>query len=140
MANYTFTLGSPAAVLRVGQVCGPLAGTGVWNISEWFPSLVLSSRFLGAVPDSISNPEIDWVPVDRLGDIIAELVSVAASEHGNPASSRVYNVVNPAKATWDTLLPALQAMGPLPIISAAEWVERLEKSDKVPKLSVRTLQ
>ena len=140
MANYTFTLGSPAAVLRVGQVCGPLAGTGVWNISEWFPSLVLSSRFLGAVPDSISNPEIDWVPVDRLGDIITEFVGVAASEHGNSASSRVYNVVNPAKATWDTLLPALQAMGPLPIISAAEWVERLEKSDKVPKLSVRTLQ
>ena len=41
MASYAFTLGRPAAVLRVGQVCGPLAGTGVWNISEWFLLVVI---------------------------------------------------------------------------------------------------
>ena len=134
MASYASSLERPAAVLRVGQVCGPLAGTGVWNKSEWFPSLVLSAKFLGAAPDSVGNPEIDWIPVDKLGEMIAEFVGVAASEHKNPASFRLYNVVNPAKASWDTLLPALQAMGPLPVISATEWVERLEKSDKSPQV------
>lgn len=35
-------------VVRLGQVCGD--GSGTWNESEWFPSLVKSTLTLGCLP------------------------------------------------------------------------------------------
>lgn len=130
LANYALATGRPAAVLRVGQVCGPLSGTGVWNISEWVPSLALSSKYLGALPDSLGSLEVDWVPVDRLGDIVAEIMSATSTHEASEARIQVYNVVNPTSTPWSVLLPALLTMGPLAVVPAAEWVDRLERSDK----------
>ncbi|KAI1500716.1 hypothetical protein F5X99DRAFT_229647 [Biscogniauxia marginata] len=129
LASYTSTLGRPSTVLRVGQVCGPFSGTGVWNASEWLPSLVLSSKFLGAIPDSLGS-EVNWIPVDILGDIIAQIVCAAAPKRGDPAAFLVYNLVNPSITPWSELLSALEAVGPVATVSAAEWIDRLEKSDR----------
>ncbi|KAI1136522.1 hypothetical protein F5Y05DRAFT_420244 [Hypoxylon sp. FL0543] len=130
LANYAASSGRPAAVLRVGQVCGPSSGTGAWNASEWLPSLVVSSKFLGAIPDSLGSLEINWVPVDKLGYMVAEIVCDPSLR--DRAKFRVYNVVNPRTASWNALLPSLKAMGSLPVVPAREWVDRLEKSDKEP--------
>ncbi|KAI1488349.1 hypothetical protein F5X96DRAFT_646066 [Biscogniauxia mediterranea] len=130
VANYASQLGRLATVLRVGQVCGPLSGGGTWNASEWIPSLVQSSKFLGAVPESLGGQEVNWVPVDKLGDITAQIVCAAAPRSGDLAALTVYNVVNPSTTSWAELLPGLKGAGPLEVVSAAEWVDRLEKSDK----------
>ncbi|KAI5926545.1 hypothetical protein F4810DRAFT_725180 [Camillea tinctor] len=129
MANYSSYLDRPATVLRVGQVCGPLSGGGTWNASEWVPSLVQSSKFIGAVPSSLGSQEVNWVPVDKLGAITAEIVCVA-SKRRDVAGLLVYNVVNPTTTPWAELLPGLERAGPLDVVPAAEWVERLEKSEK----------
>ncbi|KAK7756276.1 putative secondary metabolism biosynthetic enzyme [Diatrype stigma] len=130
LANYALASGRSAAVLRVGQVCGPLSGTGVWNTSEWVPSLVLSSKYLGALPDTLGSLEVDWVPVDKLGDIVAEIMGVTSKHEASESGFQVYNVVNPTTTPWGTLLPAFSNMGPLAVVSAPEWVDRLERSDK----------
>ncbi|KAI1634796.1 hypothetical protein F4809DRAFT_651608 [Biscogniauxia mediterranea] len=125
-----YTRSKPATVLRVGQVCGPLSGGGTWNASEWIPSLVQSSKFLGAVPESLGGQEVNWVPVDKLGDVTAQIVCAAAPKNGDLAALTVYNVVNPSTTSWAELLPGLKSAGSLEVVSAAEWVDRLEKSDK----------
>ncbi|KAJ6164458.1 acetyl-CoA synthetase-like protein [Penicillium chermesinum] len=66
---------SRPAYARVGQVAGPIRQAGLWNKAEWFPSLVLSSLRLGALPDSLglALDNIDWVPIDLLSEILVEL-------------------------------------------------------------------
>lgn len=123
---------APAAqsvgVLRVGQICGPRFGRGPWNKWEWFPSLVMSSRFLRVVPDGIGQ-EINWIPVDELACIVTELISYVhlspQKEQSNPL--QVFNVVNPEVSSWKDVLPALQAEVPQ-TIPIRQWLERLEES------------
>ncbi|TGJ81947.1 hypothetical protein E0Z10_g6815 [Xylaria hypoxylon] len=115
------------AVLRVGQVCGPIEGVGTWNVSEWTPSLVISSKFLGASPKSIGNLTVNWVPVDKLGNIVSELIS-ATSNDGYDAFT-VYNIVNPTVSPWEDLLPALERVAP-EVVEPSDWLTRLENSDK----------
>lgn len=60
---------------RVGQVAGAVKYQGVWNQDEWFPSRVISSLHVGAIPDSLgpSLSRIDWVPIDLLAEVLVEL-------------------------------------------------------------------
>ncbi|KAI0509753.1 hypothetical protein F5B22DRAFT_615931 [Xylaria bambusicola] len=115
------------AVLRVGQVCGPVDGIGTWNPTEWTPSLVISSKFLGASPKSLGNLEVNWVPIDKLGKIVTELISATSSQECHAFT--VYNILNPKVTPWEDLLPALEKVAPV-VVEASEWVNRLEKSDK----------
>ncbi|KAI1816296.1 hypothetical protein GGS20DRAFT_248978 [Poronia punctata] len=135
LAQYASDSGNQAAVLRVGQVCGPVSGTtGIrfWNAAEWLPSLVISSKFIGAVPDSLGG-EVDWVPVDKLGDIVSELIASAEVQ-----GFRVFNIVHPSATTWDSLLPSVMegsqtgAKGDknIEVVSPSEWIDRLEKSER----------
>ncbi|RYP66269.1 hypothetical protein DL771_007921 [Monosporascus sp. 5C6A] len=117
-----------SAVIRVGQICGPLSGTGAWNEWEWFPSLVLSSKYLGAVPESIGG-NIDWVPVDELGTTVSELTAAVTSGE-NDRNFVVYNVTNPKTTRWGELIPALLKVVPK-VVPAAEWISCLEnRSEK----------
>ncbi|GAW14253.1 hypothetical protein ANO14919_036530 [Xylariales sp. No.14919] len=123
--KYVSSSGGKGAILRVGQVAGPLEGTGVWNVWEWAPSMFLSSKFLGVAPESIGSATMEWIPVDVLGQIVGELMDdVVQREAG---ATIVYNVVNPRAASWDELLPAVKQVVP-ETVPAAEWVERLEAS------------
>ncbi|CAG9950654.1 unnamed protein product [Clonostachys rosea f. rosea IK726] len=120
---------SPVSVLRVGQICGPISGKRRgWNPAEWFPSLAISSKFLGAVPDSLGRMDINWVPVDKLAEIVSELSTVTKS------SNRfvLYNVVNPQTSEWSDLLPALDEVSPsnLARLAPAEWIAKVEGSGK----------
>ncbi|KAI0400282.1 hypothetical protein F4802DRAFT_502869 [Xylaria palmicola] len=125
MERYVSLGGGRGAILRVGQVAGPLRGNGVWNIREWAPSMVLSSRHLGVAPESIGPAMIEWVPVDALGQIVSELVDDVAQREGGAVV--VYNVLNPSPTSWAALLPAVKEVIP-GTVPAAEWVARLEKS------------
>ncbi|KAI1321521.1 hypothetical protein F5Y16DRAFT_388734 [Xylariaceae sp. FL0255] len=138
-----------ASILRVGQVSGPLVGPGVWNPAEWAPSLVLSSKYLGACPESIGELEVNWVPVDKLGEIVCEIMSSSPSSSASatkPSSSStdengigtdtasenaftLYNIVNPHATSWADLLPALKPIAK-ETVPASEWIGRLEGSEQ----------
>lgn len=115
-----------AAVIRVGQVSGPLAGEGSWNVWEWLPSIVVSSKFLGVAPATIGQL-VDWIPVDELAKITSDLMDTVEKERSNTEKTPVFNVVNPKTGSWDELLPAVKTVAPetLPVL---EWIERLEKT------------
>lgn len=52
---------------RIGQIAGTAHDPHGWNRNEWFPSLILSSEYICALPESLGScgsitNEIDWVP------------------------------------------------------------------------------
>jgi thioester reductase-like protein len=131
--------GTPCAVLRVGQIAGPVLSTaGSWNAHEWFPSLLASSKYLGLLPDSLGAMNtVSWVPVDILAKVIVQLMDVTyglVGETGNLSIEEpaVYNLVNPQISVWSDLIKTVQEGlgGPLNIkvVSFGEWVEALARS------------
>ncbi|KAI1767436.1 acetyl-CoA synthetase-like protein [Hypoxylon sp. FL1150] len=130
---YARATGRKAAVLRVGQVAGPVALGGQWNRWEWFPSLVRSSKFLGALPQTLgTSSRVEWVPVDELSKMILEVVddvNSSSKDRGNKGGgAHVYNLVNPTPVDFSSLLPALQPAVAPSAIPFADWIERLEHS------------
>ncbi|KAJ5556369.1 acetyl-CoA synthetase-like protein [Penicillium frequentans] len=118
------------AVARVGQVAGPVRSRGLWNKSEWFPSLVLSSLHLDAVPDTIGPAleRIDWLPVDLLADILVDLALLRSS-----CALNFYHLVNLHPQFWKEIRPIVadilrKASGrSLETISEREWVLRVRR-------------
>lgn len=119
------------SVLRVGQVTGPIEGIGTWNRWEWLPSIVISSQYLGAAPDSVGlwTNRIDWIPVDELARIMSDLVGASEQHKTSQGSSDtvLYNLVNPQVTTWDELLQAVKSLT-TEIIPIKEWLHRLEQT------------
>jgi thioester reductase-like protein len=71
LSNYSKFSGLKTAILRIGQIAGPLKGNGVWSKQEWFPSMMASSKHLDMLPKSLGNMgRIDWIPVDILSSVI----------------------------------------------------------------------
>ncbi|KIX96004.1 uncharacterized protein Z520_08259 [Fonsecaea multimorphosa CBS 102226] len=116
-------------IIRVGQIAGTAENPRGWNRDEWLPSLVLSSKYLGAVPASLgrktsTSPDgmmgtIDWIPIDQLAGILTELT--LASENG------VFHAVNPAKISWAKLLPTVQEeLSGVTVSSYEDWLQLLK--------------
>jgi thioester reductase-like protein len=120
----------PTTVIRVGQVAGPVTHPGLWNPHEWLPSLVLSSLYLGQVPDSLGSrfDDVDFVPVDLLGDMLVDL-AMSTTDPGEAQAAIVYNLRNPHVVPWRTLLPAIVAIKPLQVVSPATWLASLKAID-----------
>ena len=127
------------AILRVGQIAGPVETSGAaWPAREWFPSLVISSRSVRALPDSLGRmDQVDWVPVDLLADGIVEMLDDAQTWEETPSQgkgkqSNVFHIVNPKPVPWAELLPYLaQTMDIEKTVPLKEWIElvRLEAGD-----------
>ena len=126
----------PSAILRVGQIAGPLAPAGVWNPAEFIPSILASARHLGALPAALGAMDnVDWIPVDALAPIVLDLLKahapgITAAADAQPA---VYHAVNPRPTTWGALVPSMQARlsshaQPVALTSFAAWVAALRLS------------
>ena len=131
----------PSAFARVGQIAGSIHSPGLWSKSEWFPSLVLSSVHLGALPDTLGGMDrVDWVPIDLLAEVLVDVTFNGKfdSELG------VYHPVNLNPKQWKDLLPlvveAVQTSfgKTLQMIPACDWIQRVRqdielatKGDKV---------
>lgn len=123
-----------ASVARVGQVAGAARTPGPWNKTEWFPSLVLSSLHVGAVPDDIGRQldRIDWMPVDLLAEVLTELALVEARSKDS-AGATVSHPVNVHVSTWKEILPvvvdALSRVSGKPVttIPSKDWLQRVRK-------------
>ncbi|KAI4249038.1 MAG: hypothetical protein LQ352_005745 [Teloschistes flavicans] len=120
-------VGLSSTILRVGQIAGPLIEKGKWNEDEWVSALVKSSKAMGCLPSDL--PDVDWIPVDSLASIIAELCISAPAE--KETGSSFFNVVNPHCTPWNALLPTLQKRfgEGTQVVSFKDWVEKLEKMD-----------
>lgn len=116
----------PSSILRVGQIAGPLARNGgVWNETEWFPSLVKSALSMGAVPGNLTP--VDWIPVDVLACVILEVIHSRVDS----IDSESFNLVNPTIAEWAPLMKPIKNLlrqGGI-VVSLKEWVEILRTYD-----------
>ncbi|KAI1175095.1 putative NRPS-like enzyme [Nemania sp. FL0916] len=123
----------PVTILRIGQVAGPVRRPGLWNPSEWFPSMVLSSLHLGQVPESLGLfDSIDFVPSDILADVILDLVTTTTENA--PDAATVFNIRNPHLVPWNELLSAITDTivsadrPPLQVVPPATWLATLRAS------------
>lgn len=116
-------------VLRLGQVAGPIAPDGgCWNRSEWFPSLVRTSKALGCVPDALMD--VDWIPADVLAGIVLDLT------HRHHQGFRTFNLVNPHHRAWKTIVPSIRKAIGGEVVSLKEWIGRLKAVDGNDKAEV----
>ena len=119
--------GVSASILRVGQVAGPsTVNGGIWNIHEYIPALVQTSKAIGKIPTSYHI--IDWTPVDTLAHIIVEIAHADYSSN----KSRIFNLVNPKDADWTTFLNAVRnhyASTKLELVPLESWIAELKKID-----------
>ncbi|KAJ5703224.1 acetyl-CoA synthetase-like protein [Penicillium malachiteum] len=121
----------PSAFARVGQVAGSIRSPGLWSKSEWFPSLVLSSIHIGALPGTLGGMDrVDWVPIDLLAEVLVDLTFDGKFD----AELGVYHPINLSPKQWKELLPlvadAVQASfgKTLQTITASEWVQRVHQA------------
>ena len=137
------TFNISVSICRVGQIAGPAGSSqGTWNKAEWLPSLIISSRYLGILPDSLGAMEnIDWIPIDLLSIIIAELAigkgtaaaTRTAATQKTTSNAIVYHAVNPRTTTWATLLPTIKitlstSTQEIEIVPLGTWITALRSS------------
>ena len=122
-------------VCRLGQVAGPVlrGEKGKWNLQEWFPSLIVSSAYLGLIPNSLGLMEmIDWVPVDILADIIVGLCLSNDQSQKGEQGAQVHHIINQRATPWSTLLPVVLegfSAGKQPEqVPLRAWVDALQES------------
>ena len=145
-------------ICRIGQVAGPTTSKGCWNMSEWFPSLIQTAIYLGAIPKDLSALEtVDWIPVDKLAESMNEAyftgdISATTNRHisSNDEISddkiksdncQVLHFINPRKTTYATLLPLILRYLPTNVrqIEYDDWVTLMEQSRQVRQNPARRL-
>ncbi|OJJ69834.1 hypothetical protein ASPBRDRAFT_45119 [Aspergillus brasiliensis CBS 101740] len=120
--------GVPTTVYRVGQIAGPATAKGLWNPQDWLPTIIKTSKAIGLVPDTLGSRVVDWIAVDTLARIITEIIHTRTLAEGSTSPSAVFHLVNPAKTTWEALVPAVQEVYPaMKPVSFTKWVEHLEE-------------
>ncbi|KAK3343348.1 hypothetical protein B0H65DRAFT_590229 [Neurospora tetraspora] len=125
--------GVPTEVVRVGQVAGPSSEKGYWNKQEWLPSIVASSVYLGVLPDSLGQMSTcDWTPIEGIANLLLE-VSGVTDDVPIDKLNGYFHGVNPERASWSELAPAVQEYYSdriKKIVPLDEWIEALEKSQE----------
>ncbi|KAJ5613630.1 NRPS-like enzyme [Penicillium herquei] len=128
--------GIACSFARVGQVAGSIQTPGLWSKSEWFPTLVLSSIYLGALPDTLGAMDrIDWLPIDRLAEIIVNL----GLRNDSESALNVYHLLNVNPESWEQMKPFVvgaveKTFGKsLKTIPLQDWMQqvRQDSTDKV---------
>ncbi|OCL12111.1 acetyl-CoA synthetase-like protein [Glonium stellatum] len=134
--------GVRATVIRAGQLAGPRDGRAVWNLREWLPSLVVSSRAMGVLPRTLGNmDQVDWVPVDVAARVVVDVVMArVGGETGKEEVARepfdVFHVVNPRVVTWRELVPAIRRWfgeDKVGVVDFGTWLERLRQTPLTPE-------
>lgn len=124
----------PYAIVRVGQVAGPLAEQGMWNRQEWLPSIIASSLYLNALPKNLGAMDrVDWTPAEAIAKLVLEAGGVTRVMPQASDINGYYHGVNPHETKWESLAAAVQQFyGPERIqelITFSEWCDRLEKTE-----------
>ncbi|KAF7896900.1 uncharacterized protein EAF01_009303 [Botrytis porri] len=88
----------------VSRIAGPVRSKGIWEKTEWFPSLILSSIHIGCIASSLGSSlgRIDRVPVDLLADIITDL-ALANHVQNEGRMVQVFHPLNPNPKSWEDI-------------------------------------
>ncbi|KAF7133838.1 hypothetical protein CNMCM5793_005250 [Aspergillus hiratsukae] len=130
--------GVRASICRLGQVAGPVHTDGLWPDRDWFPILLRSSRIIGYLPDSLgSQGHLDWIPVDILSELLADLTEVDGRELPSEQVTSYYHFVNPNRATWESIVPTVldELEGKCKTTTLSDWVKKLEQHSARPEKS-----
>jgi thioester reductase-like protein len=140
-ANKRF--GIPVTVCRVGQIAGPVkTEQGAWNSSEWFPSLMLSARALGKLPNTLGAMDrIDWLPVDLLGDMLVETVTRKQTAVETTKAAEFLHFVNPQHNRWSDIVSEIASnTTPIPqVVPYEDWLQELTIASEQRPYEVSTL-
>lgn len=140
-ANKRF--GIPVTVCRIGQIAGPVKSEqDAWNASEWFPSLMLSAKALGKLPNTLgAMNRIDWLPVDLLGDMLVETVTRRHSVTATTKAAEFLHFVNPQHIRWSDVVSKLAShTTPSPqVVPYEDWLRALVTASEQRPDDVATL-
>ncbi|KAK2873644.1 hypothetical protein FQN49_002197 [Arthroderma sp. PD_2] len=117
----------PITILRLGQIAGPTTSTiaGSWPTDEWLPTLARISKSISLIPNDL--PEIDWIPVDTMAEIVCEIslnqfplirqlqghIEKRGDSQQGQQSLQVFNLVNPKLTPFNDFVETLQGrLGP----------------------------
>ncbi|KAG6848155.1 hypothetical protein H0H93_002878 [Arthromyces matolae] len=109
---------------RIGQICGG-APNGVWETTEWLPTLLKSSIAMKLFPDT--RGVISWVPMNA---VAAAIVEAASSSNALPEA---VNLVNPrttdmAAVNGYLIAATKELFGVnLNVVSPEQWVSAVER-------------
>lgn len=131
-------LGITASIVRVGQVAGTAENPRGWNRNEWLPSLVLSSKYIGALPETLgsTSTEVDWIPIDRLSNLLATFAFLLSKKADHPGV-QVFHAVNRNTVSWESLLPTVRkslqtqsqiGITDIDVVPYSTWVHRLKNN------------
>jgi thioester reductase-like protein/acyl-coenzyme A synthetase/AMP-(fatty) acid ligase/aryl carrier-like protein len=149
LAYSSRVLGVQTISARVGQISGDASRKRGWSLHEWFPSLVVSSLHMRALPSSLGRVENDegirWIPIDTAAKILLEIHDNGRAQ----GSNNTFHVLHPEPTPWSHLLPTVKKVlnraaaergrSPIQVISYHEWVSRLEARFGVGTISAETL-
>jgi hypothetical protein len=108
-------------VVRLGQVCGD--GSGTWNESEWFPSLVKSALTLGCLP-SVDGP-VGWIIAPDAAAAMLEMSRVDLQP-----GAHTLHVSHPRGVPFNTLIaPVASSLG-VPLVPYHDWLSKLAAAHK----------
>jgi thioester reductase-like protein len=141
----------PSTVIRCGQLAGPSDAGSVWNRHEWVPSLLISSRELGMVPQTLGNQNVvDWIPMDVAAKTVYQLTMARSGEASKDVDvARAYHIVNPLVVQWTDLVPSIvqvlqeQTDKPVKAVTFETWLKALrdcpvttEEMEKKPAIKL----
>lgn len=117
----------PVSILRVGQIGGPSTKNQTkWTERELVPSMLKTSKSIGLLPTDL--PPVDWIPVDVVAKIIAE---ISFNTVGDLSTPQYYNIINPNPVPWQTYQEAMKRYcGPhVQAVPLSEWIHSLQTFD-----------
>lgn len=147
-------------IARVGQIAGtstPEQGPPHgWNRHEWLPSLVISSHYLKAIPESLGYKgdknnagvldRIEWVPIDQLATLLLEISFGTELHSPDSKGAQVFHPINPNWVSWQSLVPAViealeessSSKSAISVLKYEEWLALLQSSAKSTANSLQT--
>lgn len=108
-------------VVRLGQVCGD--GSGTWNESEWFPSLVKSAVTLGCLP-SVDGP-VAWITAPDAAGAMLEMSRVDLQP-----GAHTLHVAHPRGVPFNTLIAPMASSLNVPLVPYPDWLSKLATAHK----------
>jgi thioester reductase-like protein/acyl-CoA synthetase (AMP-forming)/AMP-acid ligase II len=129
-------LGVTTISARVGQITGDASRKLGWNVQEWFPSLVISSLHMGALPDTLgradNNENLRWIPVESVARILLEMSDSPTSAAD---ANTTFHILHPESSSWSGIVSAVkQILDQIASASAGPSIEVIPYSDWLAKL------
>jgi nucleoside-diphosphate-sugar epimerase len=128
-----------SVIWRIGELAGPVNQEGKWPKEGWLGPLLISSKYLKAVPSFGYLNAISLIPIDILASILVEICENVylelVSNSDDNMKARYYNITNPQALSWElNIVPSvkvlLQNYGIREVrnINWSQWIDLLQAS------------